>query len=95
MIALRKSLRGALLIVFLIACTVGSVRGENQMVSLPKRQFPIDDEFVDLEGWRCSNGSEYPGAKGSISAVAEGDQKMLRLDYEFSGGGNYVAAVGG
>jgi len=65
------------------------------MVSLPKRQFPIDDEFVDLEGWRCSNGSEYPGAKGSISAVAEGDQKMLRLDYDFSGGGNYVAAVCG
>ena len=59
-----------------------------------ERELLIDD-FVTIEGWRCSNGSEYPGAKGSISAVAEGDQKMLRLDYDFTGGGNYVAAVCG
>lgn len=35
-----------------------------------------------------SNGAQFPGAKGAIDVA--GDE--LRLDYDFSGGGHYVAA---
>ncbi len=52
-----------------------------------------------LEGqhdWRFSRGEEFPGAKGSLSVVAdEGvrQKSALKLAGDFSGGGAYVAAI--
>ncbi len=42
-----------------------------------------------LEGWRFTEGREFPGAKGSLEEVDGG----LRLSGDFTGGGAYVAAV--
>ena len=48
-----------------------------------------DDPFKPLAGtWRFSEGPEFPGAKGALEPVGGG----VRLQYDFSGGGNYAAA---
>ncbi len=39
--------------------------------------------------WRFHDGSEFPGAKGSLTLDNDG---VLHLAYDFGGGGNYVAA---
>ena len=39
--------------------------------------------------WSFSEGSEFPGAAGALDAAGP---DVLRLAYDFSGGGNYVAA---
>ena len=41
--------------------------------------------------WVFSNGPEFPGAKGSLSAGAGASGSGAALAYDFSGGGNYVA----
>lgn len=43
--------------------------------------------------WRLNAGAEFPGATGTV-ALAEDAEKgpCLRLDYDFTGGGNYVTA---
>jgi len=46
--------------------------------------------------WAFSNGQEFPGAKGSFQRAADaahGGQWGGKLTFDFSGGGNYVAAV--
>lgn len=42
-----------------------------------------------LEGWRFSNGPEFPGATGSLHYSGDG---QLRLEGDFTRGGNYVSA---
>ena len=58
-----------------------------------ERKLLLAGEFTTLTNWHCTNGGEFPGAKGSIGAVTADDQRTLKLDYDFSGGGNYVGAV--
>ena len=46
--------------------------------------------------WAFSNGAEFPGARGSFGRArdaAHGGQWGGRLRFDFSGGGNYVAAI--
>jgi hypothetical protein len=46
--------------------------------------------------WTFSNGPEFPGAKGSFvrtATAAHGEKLGGELKFDFSGGGNYVAAV--
>jgi hypothetical protein len=49
----------------------------------------IDDCRSLSSKWGFSPGGEFPGATGSL----ESDDKGLALKYDFTGGGNYVAAV--
>lgn len=42
-----------------------------------------------LEGWRFSSGPEFPGATGSLHYSGDG---QLRLEGDFTRGGNYVSA---
>ncbi|MBW7866387.1 MAG: beta-galactosidase [Candidatus Hydrogenedentes bacterium] len=50
----------------------------------------VFSDAAALEGtWRFSDGAEFPGAKGALHA---GEDGAARLSYDFSGGGNYVAA---
>lgn len=39
-----------------------------------------------------TRGDEFPGAEGSAEVVAEGETSFLKIDYDFSGGGQYVSA---
>jgi MYXO-CTERM domain-containing protein len=43
--------------------------------------------------WTFYNGSEFPGAKGSLSAGAGHSGKGAHLAYDLSGGGRYVSAT--
>ena len=48
-------------------------------------------------GWTFDNGSEFPGATGKLSvdtAVKHNGRESLRLDGNFTKGGNYVQAAG-
>lgn len=53
----------------------------------------------DFEGtgaaelWQFSNGSEFPGAQGSAGVVPGNGSEALKLGYDFSKGGLYVAAT--
>lgn len=49
-----------------------------------------------LEGWSFSNGAEWPGAAGGLERRGSGGRTgdgVLALRYDFSEGGNYVAAI--
>ena len=71
-----------------VAAVFGSIRTTAEELSL------IDDKNP-TQGWRFDNGQEFPGAKGRISIdndVEAQYRPALRLDADFSGGGNYVQA---
>lgn len=48
------------------------------------------DRFEDSSQWYFTDGGEFPGAKGSISCESDG---RLSLNYDFTNGGQYVAAI--
>lgn len=53
----------------------------------------IVDPREPLSGWRFDNGQEFPGAKGGMAVDPDVDvqhRPALRLDGDFTGGGNYV-----
>jgi hypothetical protein len=54
------------------------------------------DRCDDAVRWGLDPGYEFPGAEGAVSVVEDpaGD-RCLRLDYDFTGGGNYVTAAFG
>lgn len=43
-------------------------------------------------GWEVDPGREFPGAKGTLTLDQRDDRPCLRLDFDFSGGGNYLGA---
>lgn len=49
---------------------------------------PVLDPCSDTKGWIFSPGKEFPGATGALAAAADG----LRLAWDFTAGGHYVAA---
>jgi hypothetical protein len=57
------------------------------------------ESFESADGasaWTFSNGGEFPGARGSfqrVQAAAHAGQWGGRLSFDFTGGGNYVAAI--
>jgi len=66
-------------------------------VSSTTAQEPISllDDPGPLHGWTFYNGSEFPGAKGSLTmdeASGRDSRKSLKLIGDFTGGGGYVQA---
>ncbi len=56
---------------------------------LPMAHLCADDVKVDLSSnWKMNKGEEYPGAQGSFTC--DPDTKNLRLNYDFTKGGQYV-----
>ncbi|MDD4060437.1 MAG: glycosyl hydrolase [Kiritimatiellae bacterium] len=56
---------------------------------------PLIDAEKPAAGWSFDNGREFPGAKGGLvvdDAVEAPRRPALRLDGDFTGGGNYVQA---
>ena len=84
---------GRLFVLAWCLCAAVRVCAADAAGGMPERELLVDGEFAALTNWTCSNGGEFPGAKGSIVVVTVDDQRKLKLDYDFSGGGNYVAAV--
>jgi hypothetical protein len=64
----------------------------------PSRGHAQETTLDDFEGarapepWTFSNGSEFPGAKGSLAKGAGHSGSGAHLAYDFSGGGAFVAA---
>lgn len=57
----------------------------------PKGVAATAEVRVDLSsGWTGNNGREFPGAVGDVTAAADG--KQVAIAYDFSNGGQYVAA---
>lgn len=55
---------------------------------------PLGDFSRGLDGWELSLGTEFPGAKGSLTRAAgpqPDDPQAARLTADFAGGGRYVA----
>ena len=72
--------------VLLASLSVVSATRAAEEVSLIEIDNPV-------AGWRFDNGQEFPGAKGGIALedlVEQQRRPALRLDGDFSGGGNYV-----
>ena len=54
---------------------------------------PLLDASAPAKGWTFNNGAEFPGARGGIAAddaVEPQRRPALRLEGDFTGGGNYV-----
>src|SRR5687767_2635397 len=49
------------------------------------------DSDAALQGWKFSNGPEFPGAAGDATTTAGLAGKAVSLSYDFSDGGRYVA----
>ena len=49
-------------------------------------------EFAAGKTWSYYGGREFPGAKGSVKWGSVDDLDVLAIQYDFSGGGAYVAA---
>lgn len=74
---------------WLIACALVAGGGETRLVA------DFDSTWRDGR-WAFSNGSEFPGARGQFARAKRGahaGQWGGRLGFDFSGGGNYVAAI--
>ena len=54
----------------------------------------ISANAAEISGiWRFCNGPEFPGAAGSIDIIeGTSDGTGITLNYDFTGGGSYVAA---
>ncbi len=70
--------------------------GMKLMVAPPKmeitKEVRLDDMLKEGEmDWGFHDGGEFPGAKGGVTIVKEGDENVLRLLGDFSGGGAYVS----
>lgn len=46
-----------------------------------------------LPGWELDTGREFPGARGALALAESEGRACLRLDYDFSRGGNYLGAT--
>ncbi len=58
-------------------------------ISVSAAESVLLDDCRSSSGWIFEKGAEFPGAAGSLGL----DSKRLALNYDFSGGGAYVAAV--
>jgi hypothetical protein len=61
--------------------------------AIASEEIALIDQAAPTSGWRFDNGQEFPGAKGGFSAddsVEPQYRPALRLDGDFTGGGNYV-----
>lgn len=57
------------------------------------RECSLVDVSAPTKGWTFHNGAEFPGAKGGVSSVSDAEPQhrpALRLDGDFTDGGNYV-----
>ncbi len=50
------------------------------------------DRCDDPTAWGCNLGAEFPGARATVTLAEDAGQPCVRLDYDFRGGGRYVAA---
>lgn len=50
-------------------------------------------ETATLDGWTFLDGSDFPGAKGSLTSAPGHSGSSARLAYDFSEGGKYVGAT--
>ena len=67
--------------------------GQLQPLTPPQAGGTIDLPLTHARGkWKFTNGPEFKGAAGSID-VPQQDKQPLVLNYDFTGGGNYVAAI--
>ena len=51
-----------------------------------------DLEVYSVSDWNFTNGPEFPGAAGTFSVGMDNNRTVGILTYDFTGGGNYVAA---
>jgi len=45
---------------------------------------------ADVSQWRFFSGDEFPGAKGAVSDGTSDSREIVVMEYDFSGGGEYV-----
>lgn len=50
-------------------------------------------QLADTNRWKVNLGVEFPGATASAEAGTDDGSEYVGLEYDFSGGGNYVALV--
>jgi len=63
------------------------------LLGLSAEEYSLVDTANPKRGWGFGRGEEFPGAKGSLSVASEVDAQRrpaLRLEGDFTGGGNYV-----
>ena len=77
----------------LAACAIGAARPADEAGSSVPESFANPSSLM---AWTFSNGPEWPGAQGKMERRAIGGRTndgVLVLHYDFSRGGNYVAAL--
>ena len=82
-----------------VACLLAAAMfiSEVHAVEQDKVQLIEDFDATWKDGaWQFSNGAEFPGAKGSFERAkdaAHAGEFGGKLNFDFAGGGNYVAAI--
>lgn len=76
----------------LLLATVGSLRADDKPAPAAQRKETDLELFEDGTAWTFLAGEEFPGAKGSFELGQDKETRIGKLSYDFTGGGNYVAA---
>lgn len=66
--------------------------GSGASAALNASAATTEDQFAKGLAWNFIEGSEFPGAKGSFQVVNQNGKEVGKLIYDFTGGGEYVAA---
>lgn len=78
-------MRPLALALLLFTATLALAQGEQEA---------LYDPLTEVSRWEVDPGREFPGADGKVAAATDPEQgACLRLDYDFTGGGNYVTAA--
>ncbi len=78
------------------ASTVLSLLMRGVLLASAQDAVPLFEPDKPAFGWRFDHGGEFPGAKGGLSvdpAVKRDDKPALKIEADFTGGGNYVQAL--
>jgi hypothetical protein len=59
------------------------------------KMIELDGGEHGTPGWKFTDGSEFPGAKGGLTTGTEAKvgKRSIRMDADFTGGGSYVAST--
>jgi hypothetical protein len=91
-LASRSSLN-CLFAAALLFATVVLLGADDKPAPTTQRKETDLELFEEGTVWNFTAGEEFPGAKGSVKLGQEQGKPVGILTYDFSGGGNYVAAA--
>jgi hypothetical protein len=89
--AARSSFNYLFALTMLLAAVMSLRADDKPAPTAPRKETDLE-LFEEGTSWTFLSGDEFPGAKGSFELGQDKETRVGKLSYDFTGGGNYVAA---